>query len=237
MQGPGWFLVGFLCLNLAGFLFVTSAERCRGHQGGGQVSEVRISVVGWSMEEPGSLTAHHGHVRRGNREAIRESINRNGFAGALVANRRDGKREILVGRHRWEEAAGLGVERVPVLWVDVDENEARRIILADNRTADLGNQDWSALEAVLTDLAGSGGLEGTGYDARTLHELERLTRGDDEEGGGGGGVSTTTEDEPDTVTLVQRVSPWAHRKLRDTMDRLEGKTEADRFRRLVEAVE
>ncbi len=53
---------------------------------------------------------------------------------------------------------------MPRLWLDVDDTEARRVLLADNRTADLGRYDEGLLLMMLTDIEASEGLVGTGYD-------------------------------------------------------------------------
>jgi hypothetical protein len=59
---------------------------------------------------------------------------------------------------------------VPVVWLDVDTAGARKIMLADNRTAELGDFDDRAL---LDLLEADKTLEGTGYveDDRELMRL------------------------------------------------------------------
>lgn len=61
---------------------------------------------------------------------------------------------------------------VPVIWVDVDDERARRILVADNRTTRLGHDDPEALASLLTELAETeGGLDGTGFDGDDLDAL------------------------------------------------------------------
>lgn len=48
-------------------------------------------------------------------------------------------------------------------WIDVEEEHANRIMLADNRTNDMASYDEAGLAALLTELNESTGLEGTGY--------------------------------------------------------------------------
>lgn len=108
------------------------------------------------------LKPHPENARRGDLEAITTSISSNGFFGACVVQRSTG--HILVGNHRWAAAQEAGESTVPVLWVDVDDDRARRIMLADNRTAELAFWDNGALLESLDRLAKSeGGLLGTGY--------------------------------------------------------------------------
>jgi hypothetical protein len=72
---------------------------------------------------------------------------------------------ILVGNHRYRAAIEEGLTELPVIWVDVDDAEARRLLLVDNRTTDLASYDDARLK-VLLDLVKESdtGLSGTGYD-------------------------------------------------------------------------
>lgn len=67
-------------------------------------------------------------------------------------------------------AQQVGIERVPVCWVDVDDATARRIMLADNRLGDLARYDEQKLVDLLT-TANDDGLEGTGWDESDLSDL------------------------------------------------------------------
>ena len=116
------------------------------------------------------LQPHPRNPNHGNVEAIAESITSNGFYGAIVAQRRTGY--ILVGHHRYHAAVTSGAREIPVFWVDVDEHQALRILLADNRTAELAERDAEALAALLQELAGDDdGLTGTGYEQDDLDTL------------------------------------------------------------------
>src|SRR6516225_797950 len=87
----------------------------------------------------GELVEHPENPRRGNVEVIAESIAGNGFFGSLIVQR--STHHVLVGNHRLAAARQLGMATVPVLWVDVDDDRARRILVADNRTAELASWD------------------------------------------------------------------------------------------------
>ena len=127
------------------------------------------------------LREHPLNPRRGNMEAVKESIDNNGFFGTIVANKRTGY--ILAGNHRARAALAAGLDAVDVAWVDVDEDAEQRILLADNRTSDLGDYDNEALATLLDGLAQSqAGLVGTGYDQAALDALlEGLTPPTDED--------------------------------------------------------
>lgn len=114
----------------------------------------------------GRLLPHPENPRRGNVTAIAESIRVNGFYGTIVAQKSTGY--ILAGNHRWQAAQEAGLEKVPVVYVDVDDAAARRILLADNKTADGARYDDDALARLLSDL---GTLDGTGWSNDELDAL------------------------------------------------------------------
>ena len=118
-----------------------------------------------------SLEPHPRNPRRGDLESIRASIRANRFFGALLVQR--STRRILAGAHRWRAAKLEGIKSVPVLWVEVKDAEALRILLADNRTNDLSGWDEKGLAELLQDISVDGGLEGTGYADTDLDELLR----------------------------------------------------------------
>lgn len=117
-----------------------------------------------------SLKVHPKNPRKGNEAAILASLEANGWWGALVVQRSTGR--VLAGNHRLLAARKAKAKEVPVLWVDVDDEQALRILLADNRTADVATYDDRVLAGVLRELLeGTGKLEGTGYTAAGLDEL------------------------------------------------------------------
>lgn len=114
----------------------------------------------------GDLRPFDGNARQGDVGAISESLRVNGQYRPIVVNRRD--EQILVGNHTWLAAKALGWDTIAVAWVDVDEETAARIVLADNRTADLGRYDEQALLDLLTSLPD---FDGTGFDGDDVDEL------------------------------------------------------------------
>ena len=134
------------------------------------------------MSQPDTLTqdvqhvpidrvrAHPANPREGDVGAIWESIQENGFFGALVVQESSGC--ILAGNHRWMAAKEAGMQEVPVIYVDVDDERAMRILLADNRTNDVATYDGETLADLLEHLESTDdGLAGTGYDGDALDEL------------------------------------------------------------------
>lgn len=118
----------------------------------------------------GALKIHPRNVNQGDFGAIQESVKTNGFYGVIVANKRTG--HILAGNHRYAVAKQLGFERVPVAWVDVNQEEEVRILVADNRTTRLGADNESRLADLLAELAQTDvGLTGTGFDGDDLDRM------------------------------------------------------------------
>jgi len=125
-----------------------------------------------------ALKPHPSNPRKGDVGAIVTSIEANGFYGAVVAQRSTGY--ILAGNHRWMAAKESGLGSVPVLWLDVDDDRAKRILLADNRTNDLASYNDAALAEILAGL--SPDFAGTGYAEADLAKLIAGMAGEAEEG-------------------------------------------------------
>ena len=130
--------------------------------------------------------------RRGDLEALTASLKVNGQYRPIVANRRTG--DVLAGNHTWQAAKALGWDAIAVSWVDVDDEEAARIVLVDNRTNDLATYDDTALADLLSTLPN---LDGTGYDDAFL---AALLAGEDEP------VALTDPDQPGSLPAAEPVS-------------------------------
>ncbi|MCA1697443.1 MAG: ParB N-terminal domain-containing protein [Actinobacteria bacterium] len=112
------------------------------------------------------LRPYGRNPRRGDVEAIKRSLVANGQYRPLVVNRRSA--EVLAGNHTLRAAKELGWSEVAATFVDVDEDQAKRIALVDNRTNDLAGYDDAALAELLGALPD---LEGTGFDDASLSRL------------------------------------------------------------------
>jgi ParB-like chromosome segregation protein Spo0J len=109
------------------------------------------------------LSTHPENPRKGDVGAIGRSLESHGFYGVVVAQRSSG--HVLVGNHRLVAALEAGMSKLPVAWLDVDDDEARRILLDDNRASDLAEYDEKQLAELLAELeASAAGLTGTLYD-------------------------------------------------------------------------
>lgn len=116
------------------------------------------------------LKPYNGNPRRGNVELIKESLQAHGQYRPIVA-RRDTS-EVLAGNHTLYAARELGWESIAATFVDVDDEQAARIVLMDNRAADQGTYDQDALLQILKELeATEAGLSGSGYLDDDLDDL------------------------------------------------------------------
>ena len=120
------------------------------------------------------LALHPQNPRQGDVGAISESIEYNGFYGAVIVQKSTGY--VIAGNHRVKAAAASGATSLPAIIVDVDDEQALRILTADNRLSDTAAYDDDALVGILRSLADDPqGLLGTGYDGDDLDDLIRLT--------------------------------------------------------------
>jgi ParB-like chromosome segregation protein Spo0J len=113
-----------------------------------------------------NLREHPKNARRGNIEAIAASIKAHGFIQPIVAQRPSGV--VGVGNHRLRAAKAMGLPTVPVIWVEVDDDQLLRMLIADNRSSDLAGYDDQELLRTLREL---GSLQGTLFDQDSLEDL------------------------------------------------------------------
>jgi hypothetical protein len=100
--------------------------------------------------ELAGLLEFPGNPRVGDGDAVAESIDANGFYGAVLVQ--ESTRRILAGHTRRRELLDAGATRGPVIWCEVDDATAKRILAGDNRTAELASWDTDALLALLTEM-------------------------------------------------------------------------------------
>lgn len=117
----------------------------------------------------GDIQPHPDNARVGDVDAIAESIRVNGFYGVIYVQESSGN--ILAGAHRWEAAAKVGMKTIPVIYLDVDDAKAKKILLADNRTSDKATYAKDPLTDLLKDVMHDSDLTGTGWQATDLEKL------------------------------------------------------------------
>lgn len=117
-----------------------------------------------------TVKPHPKNVRQGDIGAISESLKAHGQYRAIVAQRSTG--HILAGNHTWKAAKQLGWTEITTHFIDCDDDQAMRILLADNRANDLAMYDQEALAQLLIELSSSEQvLLGTGYTSEFLDQL------------------------------------------------------------------
>jgi len=119
----------------------------------------------------GTIEPHPKNVRQGDIGAISESLKAHGQYKPIVVDRRTN--QILAGNHTWRAAKSLGWSQIAVGFIETkDDDDATRILLADNRTTDLASYDDAGLADLLKELiASDDGLEGTLFNDEDLNEL------------------------------------------------------------------
>lgn len=137
-----------------------------------------MTLVAQRYDEDADLTAlvdHPENPRQGDKDAVSDSVTGNGFYGAILVQSSTG--HILAGHTRRAVLLEQGTTRGPVLWVDCDNETARRILLADNRTAELAAWDEAGLLAVLQELEPDE-LPAVAFTVEDMEELQRRLDGD-----------------------------------------------------------
>lgn len=127
--------------------------------------------------DPAELRLHPDNPREGDVGAIHQSIEANGFYGRILVQKSTGY--VLKGNHTFQAALAAGATLIPIEEIDVDDDHARRILLADNRASDLASYNLASLAELLQrQVEESGSLEGTGFDGDDLDQLHAdLTAG------------------------------------------------------------
>lgn len=119
----------------------------------------------------GDLTRYYRNPRRGDVAAVAESLRVHGQFKPIVVNcgTLTGRpNEILAGNHTWDAAQVRGWDQIAVSWVDVDDDDAAKVVIVDNRTSDLAGYDTELLADILSGLPD---LDGTGYDQDAVDDL------------------------------------------------------------------
>lgn len=149
-----------------------------------------------------ALVEYPGNARVGSVEAIAESLRVNGQYRPIVVRRET--REILAGNHTWKAAKHIKWDTIKVTYVEgLTDQQAKRIVLADNRYNDIATYNVPDLTALLEGLPS---LEGTGFDDYVLTNLEAaFTQAPEPVGTLGNGE---TERQPQVLTCPNCNHVW-----------------------------
>lgn len=135
-----------------------------------------MSSLAYATVPINEVRSHPKNPRHGDIPAIARSLAAHEQYRPIVVQRSTGL--ILAGNHTWQAAKQLGWTELDVAYVDVDDDQALRILLVDNRLSDVATYDDDALAAILNELAtGPGALEGTGWEPTDLADLNAVLQG------------------------------------------------------------
>jgi len=128
----------------------------------------KLEVVEVKLDQ---LRPHTQNPRLGDIKAIAESLQTYSQYKPIVV--RQETNEILAGNQTYAAAKMIGWDEISVVFISVSDVDAKRIILTDNRTHDLGAYNDPLLANLLQDLVTEDVslLSGTGY---TEDEVENL---------------------------------------------------------------
>lgn len=138
-----------------------------------------------SSVSPADLTTYPRNARQGDVAAIAASLKAHGQYKPVVVNIGTGTgrhNEVLAGNHTLLAFRELAQQHpddpqwanILVHWVNVDEDMAARIVVADNRTSELGGFDVAVLAELLDGMDGD--LSGLGYSAADMADLAALVQ-------------------------------------------------------------
>ncbi len=129
-------------------------------------------IVGFERVDPRSLKPHPQNPNKGDIRGVMKSMQGNGCVEPLIVQ--DSSNMIISGHTRWTASMNLGAVEVPIMRVDVDDDEALRLLIALNRSGELREIDPSRLAQVLDEVLmtqGGEGLEATLYTETELDDL------------------------------------------------------------------
>lgn len=115
------------------------------------------------------VVQHPENYNNGDIEEIATSIQVNGMYRPIWVDERTGY--ILGGNTTWAACKSLDATMIPVVWLDVDETTAYRILAGDNRLAQLARPDPGMLLTLLEELVHREALIGSGYIPDDLEHL------------------------------------------------------------------
>ena len=161
--------------------------------------EAKIKVGQSVQVRLNDLVPYPQNPRRGDIKAIAESLAYHGQFKPIVVNKSNN--QILAGNHTYKAAKRLGWKTISVVYVDVDAEEARRIMLADNRLNDLAHYNEPMLATILETFKDN--FEGTGFNEGDLKALEKIIDKDAEPLDAGDKPVDSLKDDPEI-----KISAW-----------------------------
>jgi ParB-like chromosome segregation protein Spo0J len=136
-----------------------------------EMTAPKIIVSEIAQVNPKTLVPYRKNPRIGDVNGIAESLKVNGQFRPVVVNRGDKatvQDEILAGNHTVKGALKLGWTKVSVSYVNVDDDAAKLIVLADNRLNDVASYEPVNLAELLANIPE---VTGTGYSTADVQSI------------------------------------------------------------------
>jgi hypothetical protein len=129
------------------------------------------------------VQCHPENYNNGDVDAIVSSIETVGFYNVIKVQASTGY--IVAGNHSWMACKELGADKVPVVFLDITDAQARQMMLGDNWIAGMAKPDNGQMLALIKRIEEESGLYGTGVtesDRLTLEALTQISNEHDEFG-------------------------------------------------------
>ena len=117
------------------------------------------------------LHPHHKNPRNNDHavDSIVNSIKRFGFTSPIIVNK---DQTILAGHTRYKAAKKIGLQTVPVVYVDLSPVDAELLMIADNKLGEKAEWNTDQLSDLLTGLEEKGeDLDVLGFEDQELDQL------------------------------------------------------------------
>lgn len=134
-----------------------------------------------------------------------ESIRRFGFASPIIARRENN--EVIAGHTRLKAAEVLGLDRVPVRYLDLDPAEAHLLALADNKLNEVAEWIPADVASILSEYSLED-AELAGFDSSAIDALANELGAEDAPSELGGllyKVVVECDDEQQQAEILQRL--------------------------------
>lgn len=115
------------------------------------------------------------HTRR-NLEALKNSLNAFGQTKPILVQK--SSMRIIAGNGTYQAICALGWETIDCRVLDISDEQAEALAIADNRTGDLSQWDERSLTEALKKIDDSGNLDLVGYDNLELERMLSYQSGD-----------------------------------------------------------
>jgi ParB-like nuclease domain len=169
---------------------------------------------------------------------LSESLDALGFYGAIIVQ--TSTRRVIGGNHRLQTALARDMPTLPVIWADVDDDTAERMLTMDNEATRRGVWDEMLLVEMLTRKAHSPkGLAGTGFDGNDLDDLMQSLNPPDLEKltGGAGGNDDADAGEDLWPSISLKLSPDDRERFYRLTETARDRSDAGRLIHLLDQAE